>query len=109
VHWLLAFCLTLTVELTIQAEPAKPGKRLAVDLYGDALPPAAVARMGTVRFRHGNDVNVVCFSPRGDLIASGGDDRVVRIWDVASGRELQRLAGHETGVKAAAFSPDGRI
>ena len=30
------------------------------------------------------------------------------LWDVASGRELRTLVGHERQVLCAAFSPDGR-
>jgi WD40 repeat protein len=35
-------------------------------------------------------------------------DCTVRIWDVASGKELRRLEGHERAVRSAVFSPDGR-
>jgi WD40 repeat protein len=38
---------------------------------------------------------------------SGSDDRPVRVWDAASGRELLVLRGHEGPVRAAGFSPDG--
>jgi WD40 repeat protein/serine/threonine protein kinase len=34
--------------------------------------------------------------------------RVVRLWDLADGRCLRELAGHESGVTALCFSPDGR-
>src|SRR5262249_145463 len=40
--------------------------------------------------------------------ASGSEDRSVRLWDVATGRELAALEGHTWAVDALAFSPDGR-
>lgn len=43
---------------------------------------------------------------RGDV---AGDDRCVRPWEVASGRELRRLDGHTGRVARVAFSPDGGI
>jgi WD40 repeat protein len=33
----------------------------------------------------------------------------VRIWNIADGRELQRLQGHARYVSSVAFSPDGRL
>jgi WD40 repeat protein len=32
----------------------------------------------------------------------------VKIWDVASGREIKTLEGHTGWVTSVAFSPDGR-
>jgi WD40 repeat protein len=48
------------------------------------------------------------FSPNGRLIASGGEDRVVRIWDVATGKELCALAGHTREISAVSFLSDGK-
>jgi WD40 repeat protein len=50
----------------------------------------------------------VAFSPDGTRVASGGDDRTLRIWDVKTGRELHRCAGITDRVRCVAFSPDGR-
>src|SRR5260370_25216745 len=41
------------------------------------------------------------------LLGSGGYDNLVRLWDVASGHEIRKLAGHEKGIYGLAFSPDG--
>src|SRR5262249_25078157 len=50
----------------------------------------------------------VAFSPDSATLASGSDDRTVRLWDVAPGRERAVLEGHEDLVRALAFAPDGR-
>ncbi|WP_416211311.1 WD40 repeat domain-containing protein, partial [Frankia sp. Cas3] len=39
--------------------------------------------------------------------ASPGSDGTVRLWDVASGRQLAELTGHTDEVSAVGFSPDG--
>jgi RNA polymerase sigma factor (sigma-70 family) len=57
------------------------------DRYGDPLPDGAVARLGTLRFYHGSQVNWLRFSPDGKFIVSTGMDRN-RLWETATGREL---------------------
>ncbi len=60
--------------------------------------------------------NFLCnpFSPDGRFLASATDARgpthgsTVRVWDLATGRELRRFEGHLGRVKAIAFTPDGR-
>ena len=47
-------------------------------------------------------------APTGRSSASAGDDRMVKIWDVATGREICTLEGHTRQVYSVAFSPDGR-
>ena len=50
----------------------------------------------------------MAFSPDGTLLASVGEDRSVRLWEVATGRELATFHGHTGHVFAVAFHPDGR-
>jgi WD40 repeat protein len=47
------------------------------------------------------------FHPDGTRIATAGRDRVIRLWDAASGTELIQLRGHADYVFSLAFSPDG--
>jgi WD40 repeat protein len=86
----------------------------ARDRYGDPLPPGALARMGTVRLRHGGSILSLALSPDDRILATGSNDQTVRLWDVATGRKIRRLPGHEgTGrwdsSPFVAFSPDGKI
>jgi hypothetical protein len=58
---------------------------------------------------HSSPVASVAFSPDGKALASGSWDKAVKLWDVASGRELLTLSGHSDEVRSVAISPDGRV
>jgi WD40 repeat protein len=58
---------------------------------------------------HGNCVSAVSFSPDGKLLASGGADNTVRLWDVETGKEIKTLSGHTNKVWGVSFSPDGKL
>ncbi|MGH4024435.1 MAG: CHAT domain-containing WD40 repeat protein [Pseudonocardiaceae bacterium] len=72
-------------------------------------PPLLLGRPEAVRtVRHDGAVNAVVFSPDGHRLATAGDDRTARVWDVTSGAQLVRLV-HDTVVRAVAFSRNGRL
>jgi WD40 repeat protein len=70
------------------------------DLYGDPLPAGALARLGTLRWRHGSNVTHVAFLPDGKAVLTVSQDGIVRVWDLETGKELRRF-----GKKAAEVGP----
>jgi WD40 repeat protein/uncharacterized caspase-like protein len=52
-------------------------------------------------------VHNVCFSPDGSLIATGGYDNAVRLWDPGTGKLIREMKGHGAAIWVLTFSPDG--
>ncbi|MGV3756002.1 MAG: c-type cytochrome domain-containing protein [Verrucomicrobiota bacterium] len=50
----------------------------------------------------------VKFSPDGTQLASGGSDNAIRIFNVATGKEVRKIEQHADWVMAIAWSPDGK-
>ena len=50
----------------------------------------------------------VAFSPDGATLATGNADGTVRLWDVATDRQIAALTGPAGQVTSVAFSPDGK-
>src|SRR5262249_57089550 len=78
------------------------------DRHGDPLPPGALARLGTVRFRYGSQF---AFSPDGKTLAAISylPPATIHLLDVDTGKELQQFQGPPGGFFGSpAFSPDGK-
>lgn len=84
--------------------------RLAAAIYGREM---RVWDIGT-----GNEIwnvpvnqffRTIAFAPNGKLLAAGGRDGIVHLWDVGSGKHVRELAGHKIGVSSLAWSPDSGL
>jgi RNA polymerase sigma factor (sigma-70 family) len=107
------------------APPAKTGEpageNARLDRQGDPLPDGALARLGTVRLRHGGSVAFTAFLPADKELLSIGDDGVVHVWDIATGKELRHFGGRASnlvvpgvmisffGAMGSAISADGKM
>ncbi|XP_045433589.1 protein Atg16l2 isoform X2 [Pipistrellus kuhlii] len=77
------------------------------------LPVCVAARLPTwaqdVLDAHLSEVNAVCFSSNGSLLATGGADHLIHLWNVVGGRlkANQTLGGAGSSITSVDFDPSG--
>lgn len=57
---------------------------------------------------HSHGIWAVAFAPDGQTFASAGADRLVRLWDIETGRLLRSLRGHTHDIRSILYTPDGQ-
>ena len=59
---------------------------------------------------HGEGMCVAAFSPDGTVLATGGGDGIVRLWDLSGEepKETRKLPGHRGAITGLVFYPDGK-
>jgi WD40 repeat protein len=57
---------------------------------------------------HAGVVRCIAFALDGKLLATGGDDQTVRLWDANTGQQRALFTGNRGPVLAVAFAPDGK-
>jgi WD40 repeat protein/serine/threonine protein kinase len=97
--------------LTTDVSFSPDGKRLATGrLNGDTVVYVTATRQQALRIPGGSAVTAVAFRPKGDLIAVGTIDGVVRLFDAKGGAPLGRLIDEDgSWIWQVAFSPNGKL
>jgi WD40 repeat protein/class 3 adenylate cyclase len=89
-----------------------PGERLAIGFFGGTVEIRDTSTWEVERSFGAGSVTVmnVVFSPDGRMLAIGGEDAAIRLFDTHADTGAQRLVlrGHEFLVSGLDFSPDGR-
>jgi len=99
----------LTAGGTVQRETFQESfPELARRLLADDARATTIAADAAFKGHQGT-VNAVTFSADGKRAASAGDDRLICIWEIPSGKVLARLQGSGGAIDALAFSPDGKF
>jgi WD40 repeat protein len=102
----LLFCLLVLGVWLAPSEVNAQDLLATVDRYGDPLPETAFGRLGTVRLRNEVDVSSLAITSDNKLVVTAGGGGGVRVWDLATGKELSQFQGKLSGHHAAFGSDD---
>ena len=69
------------------------------------LPPRSFQRFGTMKLRHGSRILCLAYSHDGQILAAGGGNDPMRLWNPKTGEMIRELS--EPWVHAMSFSPSG--
>jgi WD40 repeat protein len=69
------------------------------DVSGERAQPIATIH------GHKDAILTVAFSPDGSMVATGSYDKLVKLWDAATGAEIRTLKEHSDAVYSVAFIP----
>jgi WD40 repeat protein len=85
------------------------GHLLAISAGGAiSLWDGGTGELHSVLGGHGSEVEAMDFSPNGELLASGGQDGELKIWDVVTGEEMAAYF-LEGAIRRVVFSSDGTL
>ncbi|XP_042889895.1 autophagy-related protein 16-like [Penaeus japonicus] len=94
-------------------EAAREPKQVSLESKFACSPPicltAVLPAKAYLRFdAHDGEVNSVCFSPQGKIVATGGADRKLKLWDISRANVEARgvLTGSNAGVTAIDFDAE---
>jgi len=95
---------SLRAKLLVQRLKAEP----SIELLGALQQAVSGLRERNRLETHSNKVLSVSFSPDGKTLASGSEDKTIKLWDITTGKEISTLNGHSKPVASVSFSPDGK-
>jgi U3 small nucleolar RNA-associated protein 13 len=98
-----AFCVTASIDRTL-----KRWNLLGPDEWDSDKPPVELVAATSIR-GHEKDINIVTIAPNDSLVASGSQDKTVKLWNATDLSIKATLRGHRRGVWDCQFSPIDRV
>jgi WD40 repeat protein len=94
-----------------KAEFSPDGKILALADSGghNALLVEVATGKRLLQIKKDKAIFSVAVSHDGKILATGGLEDTIRLWEIATGKQISELKGHGYGVEYVQFSPDDRI
>jgi WD40 repeat protein len=85
------------------------GSDRTLEIWHLTDPPAPTLHRQHTLSANTSPIRGVAFSADSTLLASGGDDPTIRIWETSTGQCLRLLQGHTSWVSSLAFAPHSAL
>jgi RNA polymerase sigma factor (sigma-70 family) len=105
VKGMTAFKLKVAASVVAVASVVAAGVTLIATPKTDSPP----LQLRTTFEGHSDGVFAMAWFPDGRSLATGGGERIIRLWDAGSGKEWGTLTGHRHKILSLAVSPDGTL
>ena len=102
-----AFLITVSVDRTMK-KWCLPGAGVLEDAALDGVDPIEIPAFSSAR-AHEKDINIVSVAPNDSLIATGSQDKTIKLWSAVDLTLKGTLKGHRRGVWDCQFSPFDRV
>lgn len=109
----------ITLLVSALADPSEAVQRLAYSLLKRSQSPKAQMALEDYQpyrfFRclqvveHQKAVRALAISPDGNFLASGSNDKTIKVWEMNAGKLIKTLIGHNGSAIAVAISPNGEL
>src|SRR5262245_16220876 len=97
----LAVLLGIALATGVAAQDMPPA-----DAHGDPLPPGALLRLGTIRWRAEGTIALTAFLPQERALLTISQQYVAQVWDLASGKAIRRFdIGGRDNANGVVLSP----
>jgi WD40 repeat protein/basic membrane lipoprotein Med (substrate-binding protein (PBP1-ABC) superfamily) len=100
--------LSLNLALAAVSEAQAAGQSTTREAEEALHKAVQTSRLRRVVDNYGEAITATGLSPDGRLLAAGGADGIIRLWDVASGEELKSWQAHHSSLTRLAFDPSGK-
>jgi WD40 repeat protein len=89
-------------------EFSRSGQQLAISAGNKESWVWSMSSNRTRTVKSDDDVRAVALSPDGRLLATGGEDKLISLWEPGTGRLQRRLSGHNKDIRMLAFVAGGK-
>jgi glucose repression regulatory protein TUP1 len=110
VHTLEHQSVVCCVRFSLDGRYVATGCNRLASIY-DVETGQQVAQLQDMQINDEGDLYIrsVCFSPDGKYLATGAEDKIIRVWEIATAKIIHQFTGHEQDIYSLDFARNGRL